>query len=195
MAVSKRLRYEVLHRDNFACRYCAAAAPDVVLTVDHVTPTALGGPDDPGNLVTACGDCNSGKAASNPSASVVADVEADALRWAAAINRAAEVQLQARDDEREYVDSFIATWESWSTDSGQPFVELSGDWLNAISAFRYAGLSIDDLTYATEQAMRNTRIPLGRVWRYFCGICWRMISERRDIAMSLIQVDEGQSPS
>ena len=38
MAVSKRTRYEVLRRDNHACRYCGASAPDAKLTVDHVLP-------------------------------------------------------------------------------------------------------------------------------------------------------------
>ena len=28
MAVSKRLRYEILRRDNHTCRYCGASAPD-----------------------------------------------------------------------------------------------------------------------------------------------------------------------
>lgn len=28
MAVSKRTRYEVLRRDNHACRYCGARAPE-----------------------------------------------------------------------------------------------------------------------------------------------------------------------
>lgn len=35
MAVSKRTRYEVLRRDNHACRYCGASAPEVKLTVDR----------------------------------------------------------------------------------------------------------------------------------------------------------------
>lgn len=37
MAVSKRLRYEILRRDNHTCRYCGGAAPDVVLTEDAIT--------------------------------------------------------------------------------------------------------------------------------------------------------------
>ena len=57
MPVSKRLRYEILRRDNHACRYCGGTAPDVVITVDHVVPVALGGSDDAGNLVAACKDC------------------------------------------------------------------------------------------------------------------------------------------
>src|SRR5438045_4098958 len=66
--ISKRLRYEILRRDNHACRYCGATAPDTPLTVDHVVPTALGGGDDPTNLVTACADCNGGKTSTTPGA-------------------------------------------------------------------------------------------------------------------------------
>ncbi|MFE4420379.1 HNH endonuclease [Streptomyces sp. NPDC056817] len=61
MAVSKRLRYEILRRDRYTCRYCGASAPDAPMRVDHVTPVALGGTDHPSNLVAACEPCNSGK--------------------------------------------------------------------------------------------------------------------------------------
>ena len=54
MAVTKRMRFEILRRDNHACRYCGATAPDVKLAVDHVTPVALGGTDSPDNLVASC---------------------------------------------------------------------------------------------------------------------------------------------
>lgn len=90
MAVSKRLRYEVLRRDNHACRYCGAAAPDVKLNVDHVIPQSLGGSDAPGNLVTACADCNGGKTSSLPNATPVAEVEQDTFRQAAELKQAAE---------------------------------------------------------------------------------------------------------
>lgn len=46
MAVSTRLRYEILRRDNHQCRYCGGTAPDVKLTIDHVIPETLGGNDD-----------------------------------------------------------------------------------------------------------------------------------------------------
>ncbi len=59
MAVSKRTRFEVLRRDNFTCRYCRST--EGALTIDHVIPVALGGTDDPDNLVAACHDCNAGK--------------------------------------------------------------------------------------------------------------------------------------
>jgi hypothetical protein len=61
--ISKRVRFAVLERDNFQCRYCGAGAPKAVLHIDHVHPVASGGGNDPANLVTACADCNLGKAA------------------------------------------------------------------------------------------------------------------------------------
>jgi 5-methylcytosine-specific restriction endonuclease McrA len=51
MAISKRVRYEVLRRDGHRCRYCGAAAPEVALTVEHVVPQALGGRNDPHRLL------------------------------------------------------------------------------------------------------------------------------------------------
>lgn len=80
MAVSQRLRYEILRRDNHACRYCGATAPDVKLNVDHVIPTSLGGSDKPDNLVTACADCNGGKTSSMPNAATVEDVNQETFR-------------------------------------------------------------------------------------------------------------------
>ena len=61
MSISKRLRFEILNRDAFTCRYCGRKAPDVALEVDHVYPRSKGGGDHPDNLVTACYACNRGK--------------------------------------------------------------------------------------------------------------------------------------
>jgi hypothetical protein len=61
MAVTKKLRFEVLKRDSFRCQYCGASAPEVLLQVDHIKPVAGGGSDDIWNLVTSCQPCNSGK--------------------------------------------------------------------------------------------------------------------------------------
>jgi hypothetical protein len=58
----KSLRFAILVRDNYTCQYCGRKAPDVVLHVDHRTPASRQGPDSVENLLTACGDCNLGKA-------------------------------------------------------------------------------------------------------------------------------------
>lgn len=61
--VGLRLRFFVLERDGFTCRYCGRKAPDIVLQVDHVVPRAKGGMATKENLVTSCRDCNLGKGA------------------------------------------------------------------------------------------------------------------------------------
>lgn len=39
MAVSKRIRFEVLRRDGYKCHYCHSQ--EKKLTIDHVIPQAL----------------------------------------------------------------------------------------------------------------------------------------------------------
>ena len=58
-----RLRFGILHRDGFRCRYCGRTSrtPGVVLHVDHVVPVAAGGATTEDNLLTACEECNLGK--------------------------------------------------------------------------------------------------------------------------------------
>lgn len=63
MAIGSRLRFQILERDGYRCRYCGRGAPGVTLHVDHVHPQSKNGTDDPDNLVTACEDCNLGKGA------------------------------------------------------------------------------------------------------------------------------------
>lgn len=63
IAISKRLRFEILRRDDSTCRYCGRSAPNVILEIDHIIPVKLGGTNDLLNLVAACHDCNSGKSA------------------------------------------------------------------------------------------------------------------------------------
>ena len=64
MGVSRGLRFEVLKRDDFTCRYCGKKSPEAILEVDHVIPRSKKGADDPENLVTACYECNRGKGVS-----------------------------------------------------------------------------------------------------------------------------------
>lgn len=80
MTLSKRLRFEVLRRDNHTCRYCGASAPNVQLEVDHVVPRSLGGSDRPWNLVTACHDCNGGKSAMRPDQPLIEGPSEEAIR-------------------------------------------------------------------------------------------------------------------
>jgi hypothetical protein len=58
---SRSVRFKVLERDGFRCRYCGRSSEEVALDVDHVVPVREGGKPDLDNLVTACVDCNAGK--------------------------------------------------------------------------------------------------------------------------------------
>lgn len=71
--ISPRSRYRVLERSNFACFYCGVPAQLGLteLEVEHVIPVALGGTNDPWNLVAACQGCNLGKGAAMPPERVV----------------------------------------------------------------------------------------------------------------------------
>ena len=60
-SIKPNVRWKVLARDDFTCRYCGRSPPDVVLNCDHVLAVANGGTDDEKNLVTACDECNAGK--------------------------------------------------------------------------------------------------------------------------------------
>jgi hypothetical protein len=50
-----KLRFDILERDHFRCRY------GVVLHIDHVNPVSNGGEWAKENLLTACQECNLGK--------------------------------------------------------------------------------------------------------------------------------------
>lgn len=61
--MSQRLRFSILQRDGFRCRYCGRGPEDgVKLVVDHVLAIARGGTSDESNLQALCFDCNAGKA-------------------------------------------------------------------------------------------------------------------------------------
>jgi hypothetical protein len=154
MAVSKRLRYEVLRRDGHACRYCGHTAPDVPLTVDHVIPVALGGSDEPENLVTACGPCNSGKSSSSPDAPIVAGVADDALRWARAMQMAAQEQLVDRAEMDEYIEDFHIEWVVGYMDVGKTWESFPrpADWTRSVERFYALGLEPE----LRDRAVRTT---------------------------------------
>lgn len=200
MAVSKRRRFEILRRDNHCCRYCGAKAPDVTITVDHVVPEALGGSDDPSNLVAACADCNSGKSSVSADAALVADVATDALRWARAMEQAAHLDRQKRIDDQTFAAEFARRIQAileadpyektyCVPDMESPAVGGPDGFRRTVIQFRDCGLDLDDLERAVRRASTNRAISDQDNWKYFCGICWRMIRDRQDVAHSLLTAE------
>lgn len=191
MAVSRRLRFEVLRRDGHTCRYCGGSAPDVKLTVDHVIPVTLGGSDDANNLVTACHGCNAGKASISPDSPIVEEVDATAMLFAKAMDVASERRRGALRDLEALVAQFDARWRSWSYNrttanpDGDP-IPRDGQWRASVERFLSNGLDIDDLARFVTVAMES-KVYADKTWRYFCGCCWNEITERQELARRLIE--------
>jgi hypothetical protein len=89
VAVGAKLRYEVLRRDKYTCRFCGSSAPDVHLEIDHVIPRAQGGRDIASNLQVLCDECNAGKSMTMPERWLVRETAKRQSRW----------QLGAEDEE------------------------------------------------------------------------------------------------
>jgi len=194
--ISKRLRYEIFRRDNHACRYCGATAPLAKLSVDHVVPTALGGTDEPSNLVTACMDCNAGKSSSAPDQPIVEDVSADAVRWGRALQLAADVMLTAHDERQAMLDEFLCRWNEWTFrdwKTGEPrTVELPSGWQQSVTNLLRAGLPMPILHDCIDTAMGSRGVT--DEFRYMCGVAWNKVRQLQQIATEVIEADSGLPP-
>lgn len=196
MAVSKRLRYEILRRDDHTCRYCGAKAPDVPLRVDHVTPVALGGGDTPDNLVTACEPCNSGKSSATIDSATVAAVSDDAIRWSTAMQQAADNLLKQEKPKHTYRSAFLAEWERWGFGKGdeRKTLELPPDWKASIERFRVAGLPVQVWGDIVDTAMGNDMVLRANKFKYCCGIAWNQVTAMQEDARRIL-ADKPERPS
>lgn len=187
MSVSRRLRFEVLRRDNHACRYCGASSPEVKLTIDHVVPVALGGRDDPANLVTACATCNAGKTSMAPGQALVDDVAQDAVRWARAQRHALDEFLCERDLIETELVQFVECWNIWQINTRS--IPLPTGWQSSVRAWLSVGFTVDDWPDLIAKSMQNTKIVNGEKWRYFCGVMWRTIDRLQERTREILAED------
>lgn len=181
--MSKSLRFEVLRRDAFRCRYCGAKAPDAQLNVDHVVPESLGGQGVPENLVTSCIDCNAGKGSTPPDSETVADVSRDAHRWASAIAQAAS-EMQARDASAQWlVDLWmevVGSVEHVPLDASQSVIR-----------FMDMGLPRAVVEEVFWVAVGARHITDRNRFAYFAGCCHRRIRELHERAAELVEGGDG----
>lgn len=180
MAVTKRTRFEVLRRDNHTCQYCGAKAPDVTLHIDHVVPVALGGDDNPGNLATACRDCNSGKASISPDSPLVQQLSEKAAAYALGMleqMKSLTSDLDALDD---YEAEFQDAWGRWNRNE-EP-IPLPNDYRNSLFRWMVMGVpvSIFELVVPTAmEASNRNRMPSIKIFAYMAGVIWKMLEERK----------------
>lgn len=187
MAVTKRTRFEVLKRDNFTCRYCRSV--ENPLRVDHVTPVALGGTDDPSNLVAACQDCNAGKSSMSPDAQTVADVKAVDMQWAGAIKRVAAARGRQRKKQNAYVHQFAVAWANWHMDYSGDQIPRPDGWQGSIRKFYELGVPIEEVLHCVEIACGNNKIVAADTFRYFCGCVWRVVTDMQTAAKELLDAE------
>lgn len=174
--LSKRTRFEVFKRDGFVCQYCGQHPPDVMLEVDHITPVVDGGSNDEENLVTACFNCNRGKA------HIPLNVVPKSLGEKAAEVVEREEQLagyrvimEARADR---IDA--DRWEV--ADILVPNASRDGmrrDWLRSIMTFNER-LPLHVVKEAANLARDRIRYSEKRCFLYFCKVCWNHIKGESD---------------
>lgn len=181
MSVSKRLRYEILSRDGFTCRYCGAT--DVPLHVDHVLPLALGGTHDSSNLATACADCNSGKSSTSPTAEQVANVDEAQIAWRKAMMTALDQIKAEAEDVSTTLDRFYRdVWCDWTyrdEEGTKRTLPIPHDWPNSIRSMLAQGVDLDILRHCVRIAMEAR---VADKWPYFCGVVWRTVDRAETIA-------------
>jgi len=184
-AIPKRVRYEVLRRDNYTCRYCRSTSGE--LTIDHVIPAVLGGTDDPSNLVAACKDCNAGKASSGPDNGTVAKVSDEQLRWGTAVRLAATRALAEREAILARLDPFFDYWYETVPGyrMGDRRWELPSNWASCIAGLLAGGLP-DAMVLDAMRIALSARGVDDR-FRYFLGVARNQLAELHAHARQLIQ--------
>lgn len=164
------------------------------LTVDHVRPEALGGTDDPENLVAACIDCNAGKSSVPADAQQVAAVAESAVKWSAAIKRVADMRLADASRFQDVIAQFTASWDTYTYEAPKTVYECrtvpkDDSWEIDIRRFLALGLPAPKLLEFVVVAMKKDLRP-SDTWRYFCGCCWKEITEMQKAASELLASEE-----
>lgn len=164
--LSKTARFELFKRDGFVCQYCGAHPPHVILHIDHIVAVSKGGDSSPENLITACDQCNIGKATRDISvvpqslrekAKLIAEQEKQILGYQSVIQG-------KRDRIHNECWRVISTLFPYDKDISK-------------SDFQSVRIFIERLGfYETLDAAEKAAAKFGfRPFRYFCGICWRKL--------------------
>jgi DNA-directed RNA polymerase subunit RPC12/RpoP len=181
-SVSKKLRFEIFKRDGFRCQYCGATPVEQTLQVDHVVSVASGGGNDQDNLITSCWPCNIGKGARDITVAPMpmerrAKDTAEREAQLAGFQEIFEAKRNRIEDE---------TWRViYILDE---FAEKSGKtnkvWFSSAQMF-VKKMGVHQVLDAAEIASAKFRFRSESRFRYFCGICWKMIRDSQSDAGSV----------
>ncbi len=121
------------------------------------------------NLITSCFDCNRGKSGNeidDLDTDTVASMKLEQIAQLAAFNKMLMESIEQRDAEHAWLRKRVSEtlgWQDLSESESKSLRVLSGK------------LSIDKICEAADvTASKRISGPSSR-WRYFCGVCWRMV--------------------
>ena len=168
--MSKKLRFDVFKRDSFTCQYCGGHPPKSILHVDHINPVKLGGDNDINNLVTSCSLCNLGKSATP------LNVIPKSLKDKAKETKERELQIAGYAEIMEESRLRIEE-DAWKVaeilDQGARDGYLKSR-LGSIKRF-VNELGVSEVIDAAEIGYSRFPHNEDRAFKYFCGVCWRLI--------------------
>jgi hypothetical protein len=168
MAISKKLRFEILTRDGYACVYCGRDRSEVKLEVDHVIPKSKGGSNDPVNLVSACFDCNRSKSNSLIPEAKTAGFCVQNSEHVTRMAEAEAAKIKAMRSAKRQFNKLKRDLEDCLA------LEITKPGERSVKQF-LAKLGPVEVAEAAEIA--STKFSKGDRWRYFCGVCWNKIRQ------------------
>lgn len=129
--ITPKIRFQVLNRDNFECKYCwLKAGNGIQLQVDHIIPKSSWWTNDINNLTTSCFECNIGK-------------------WKKRIENSSAEILKIKMDQnvKKWIDTFFAIWnEAW-------FWVVDKKTITLLTIFLKEELCFDEYKSMIEQAL------------------------------------------
>lgn len=174
-SISKKLRFEIFKRDNFACQYCGAKPPDVILELDHIVPVVAGGVSEIPNLITSCKNCNLGKGARTLEGKIsrddvaldVSDLEEKKEQLLAYYRYQKELAELARLNVS-IVHEYFEQYEVYLSPQDDASIKTFLRYFTPVDLMEFVDLAVSRTNRANNQ------------WRYFCGIAWAKIREAQE---------------
>ncbi len=176
------VRFEIFHRDGFACQYCGRNPPSAILEIDHIMPVSKGGDDDPLNLITSCFECNRGKRTRDlkkvpEKLHNSISTEKEKLLQ---VQEYSEFLLQKRQLEQGILDELGRYWFNKVKKEKDEFVFGPG----RVPSIKTFLKHLTPIEIMDAMDISFSRILIWdendyKAWKYFCGVCWKTIKERR----------------
>lgn len=171
-SIGLKKRFDVFKRDGFTCQYCSRKPPKVPLEVDHIIPVCKGGKNDIDNLITACFDCNRGKAGNE--LEVIPDTLVTKIERMALAKKQYKQYQNLLKKQKQIIDAEI--------EQVVAIYELNNEGYTLTERFKISikgfieKLDVNEVVDAMEKACYIV-YDSDKVIKYFCGICWNKIRE------------------